>query len=66
MFKDKLIRIQHDLSNHHTSKGEILEKVVKDRLDKALENYKIDLDKTSEYLKRRDGLKVLSKYNRRS
>lgn len=65
MFKNKLIQIQHDLSNHHTTKSTMLEKVIKERLDKALENYKEDLDKTSGYLERRDGLNVLSKYNRR-
>ena len=65
MFKDKLIHIQQDLSNHHRPKGTMLEEVVKDRLDIALENYTSDLDKTSEYLERRDGLNVLSKYNRR-
>ena len=65
MFRDKLIRIQKDLSNHHTNKSTMLEKVIQERLDKALQNYKLDLDETSAYLERRDGLNVLSKYNRR-
>ena len=65
MFRDKLIRIQNDLSNHHTTKSTMLEKVIQERLDKALQNYKLDLDETSAYLERRDGLNVLSKYNRR-
>lgn len=65
MFRDKLIRIQRDLSNHRTTKSTLLEKVIQERLAKALENYTADLEKTSEYLERRDGLNVLSKYNRR-
>ena len=66
MFKDRLIRIQHDLSNHNRTKSTMLENMIQERLDKALDNYKLDLDKTSGYLERRDGLNVLSKYNRRS
>lgn len=65
MFKSKLIRIQNDLGKHHTPKGEVLEKVITERLNRALESYNEDLTKTSEYLGRRDGLNVLAKYNRR-
>lgn len=65
MFKSRLITIQNDLVKRHTPKGEVLEKVITERLNKALESYNEDLTKTSQYLGRRDGLNVLTKYNRR-
>ena len=64
MFKDKLYIINEDLNSHHRNKNEILEVAVKERLDKALMSYMDSLDKSYDYLKYRDNVRVLRKMSR--
>lgn len=64
MFKHKLYKIEKELAVHHSTKSDILEKAVADRLDKALISYTDSLDKSYDYLKYRQDMRVLNKINR--
>lgn len=64
MFKHKLYIINKDLANHHRTKSEIMERSVAERLDKALLSYMDSLDKSYDYLKYRDNIRVLKNMNR--
>ena len=64
MFKDKLYIINKDLAKYHRTKSEIMESSVAERLDKALLSYMDSLDKSYDYLKYRDNVRVLKKMNR--
>ena len=64
MFKHKLYIINKDLSRHHRPKSEIIESSVVDRLDKALISYMDSLNKSYDYLKYRDNIRVLKRMNR--
>ena len=64
MFKHKLYIINKDLAKHHRTKSEIMEDSIAERLDKALLSYMDSLDKSYDYLKYRDNVRVLKKMNR--
>ena len=64
MFKDKLYIISKDLTKHHRTKSEVMESSVTERLDKALLSYLDSLNKSHDYLKYRDNVRVLNKMNR--
>jgi hypothetical protein len=64
MFKNRLYIINKDLAKHHRTKSEIMESAVAERLDKALLSYMDSLNKSYDYLKYRDDVRVLKKMNR--
>lgn len=63
-FEYNLNKILKDLSNYKHDKSSIMQEAIIERLDKALESYKHDLDVSSEYLRHRDNLKLINKINR--
>ena len=64
MFRHKLYIINEDLAKHHRTRSEIMESSVNERLNKALLSYMDSLDKSYDYLKYRDNIRVLKKMNR--
>ena len=64
MFRHKLYNINKDLDKHRRTKSEIMETAVKERLDKALFSYMDSLNKSYDYLKHRNDIRVLKKMNR--
>ncbi len=64
LFKEKLYYILSDLSKHKHSKSETFAIRVQERLDRSLESYSDELDKSLHYLTYRDTINVLKKMNR--
>lgn len=65
-FKDNLNQIKDELSNHHRSRSLLMEQLITERLNLTFTTYESELQKTLDYLSRREELNLISKINRRS
>lgn len=63
-FIEKLITIRDDLSNYHRDRDDLLFQHINDRLNKSLSVYYQELISTSEYLSRKDSLKMMKRINK--
>ena len=62
--KSKLYYILADIQNHKHTRNDAFELCVRERLDKALEQYIRNTNISVDYLNKRDSINVLKKLNR--
>lgn len=65
MFKNILLEIQEELNNHKRSRDDMFIDCVKERLNKSIQNYNEDLQKTLGFLSRQNELNVMNKANKK-
>ena len=65
MFKNILLEIQEELNNHKRSREGMFIDCVKERLNKSIQNYNEDLQKTLGFLSRQNELNVMNKANKK-
>jgi len=58
-FKDNLFNMLEELGKHHNDRAKLIEFYINDRLNKSLASYYEALDKSINYLSKKDELKVL-------
>lgn len=63
-FKSKLYYILEDIQTHKHTRNDAMELNIKERLDKALQQYIKSTNISLEYLEARDSINVLKKMNR--
>ena len=63
-FKNNLIMIKKDLSEHHRDKQTLLSGCIKDRLAQSLKTYYKELKDSYMYLERKDELKLAKTINK--
>lgn len=64
IFKDNLKIILNDMSKYHRDKDTLNQLYIEDRLQKSLESYYHELNKSIDYLNTKDQLKLLKKINK--